>query len=129
MIQINDVPPGNDENGIGDIFQSFFFSPKAPTSSGWILGAGPAINMKTATDDLLGTGKWSAGPTAVALKQEHGWTYGALANHVWSFAGDSDRSDVDATWLQLGLRYWLESPDGAAEGWGLRLAYTLVILD
>jgi len=35
--------PGMDETGIGDITQSIFFSPKAPTSSGWIWGAGPVL--------------------------------------------------------------------------------------
>jgi hypothetical protein len=28
-----------------------------------------------------------------------------LANHIWSFAGDSDRSDVNATFLQPFLSY------------------------
>jgi len=100
VMKLEDVPPGNDERGIGDTTQSFFFSPKAPTESGWIWGAGPALLLKTASDDLLGTGKWAAGPTAVLLKQEHGWTYGALANHLWSYAGDGSRADVDSTYMQ-----------------------------
>ena len=28
--------------------------------------------------------------------------------------------------LQFGVRYGLDSPEGAAEGWGVRLTYTLV---
>jgi hypothetical protein len=57
--------------------------------------------VPTATDELLGGEKWGAGPTAVALKQTHsGWTYGALFNHIWSFAGDGNRSDISATFLQ-----------------------------
>ena len=43
---------------------------------------------------------WSAGPTAVALKQRGPWTYGALANHLWSFAGGSARDDISSTFLQ-----------------------------
>ena len=35
------VAGGNDVSGIGDLVQSFFFSPKAPTANGWIWGAGP----------------------------------------------------------------------------------------
>ena len=46
-----------------------------------------------------------AGPTGVVLKQEGPWTYGALANHIESFAGDSDRGDVSATFLQPFLAY------------------------
>ena len=37
------------------------------------------------------------GPTGVALVQSGPWTIGALANHVWSFAGDSSRSDVNSS--------------------------------
>ena len=95
------APGAGSQFGTGDITQSFFFSPKKASSSGWIVGVGPALLVPTASDDLLGTGKWGAGPTAVVLKQtEAGWTYGALLNHLWSFAGDSDRDDVSSTFLQ-----------------------------
>lgn len=61
--------------------------------------------LPTGSDDLLTADKWGIGPTAVALKQQSGWTYGVLANHIWSFAGDDDRSDVNATFLQPFLNY------------------------
>ncbi len=67
--------------GLGDTVQSFFFSPKQPFN-GWIWGVGPVFNWPTATDDQLGSEKWGAGPTIVVLKQESGWTYGMLANHI-----------------------------------------------
>jgi hypothetical protein len=41
----------------------------------------------------------------VVLKQIDGWTVGALANHIWSFAGDGDRSDVNSTFLQPFVSY------------------------
>ena len=91
--------------GLGDTLQSFFFSPKEPTSAGWIWGVGPAFLWPTATDDILGSQKWGAGPTGVLLKQEHGWTYGVLANHIWSYAGDGDRDDVNSTFIQPFLTY------------------------
>ncbi|UHQ19340.1 transporter [Lysobacter sp. KIS68-7] len=98
----DDVPPGTGSTfGLGDITQSLFFSPKEPTSGGWIWGIGPAFLLPTATDDVLGTGKWAAGPTAVVLKQTSaGWTYGFLMNHLWSFAGDDDRAGVSNTFFQ-----------------------------
>lgn len=100
------LPDGRaDASGIGDITQSFFFSPKKSTARGWIWGAGPVILIPTASDDYLGGEKWGLGPTAVALRQEHGFTYGILANHVWSVAGDSDRSDISATYLQPFFAY------------------------
>lgn len=99
------APNGDDESGLGDILQSFFLSPKAPTESGWILGAGPVLLYPSATNDAVGGEKWGAGPTAIALKQDSGWTYGALANHVWSFAGNDNRADVSATFIQPFLSY------------------------
>jgi len=105
VIKLQDVPPGNDEDGLGNVLQSVFFSPKALTSNGWTWGVGPALSLRTTTDELLGPEKWSAGPTAVALKQQHGWTYGALVNHLWSYAGNGDDTDVDATFLQPFLTY------------------------
>ena len=82
--------------------QSLFLSPSASDS---IWGIGPVLLLPTATNDVLGTKKWGAGPTAVVLKQTGPWTYGMLANHIWSFAGDSDRGDVNATFLQPFLSY------------------------
>jgi len=84
--------------GLGDTTQSFFLSPKAPVG-GWILGAGPVMYYPTATDSALGAGKWGAGPTVVALRQTHGFTYGILANQIWSYAGWGDQN-VNATYLQ-----------------------------
>jgi hypothetical protein len=97
--------PSGDQFGLGDTTQSLFFSPKKPTASGIIWGVGPAFLLPTATDDLLGGEKWGAGPTAVVLKQSGHWTYGALANHIWSFAGDDDRQDVNSTFLQPFISY------------------------
>lgn len=95
----------NDVAGSGDILQSFFFSPTAPTAGGWVWGAGPVISYPSASNDLLGSEKWSAGPTVVLLRQGGGWTYGLLANHLWSFSGPDDRADVNATFLQPFLSF------------------------
>jgi len=106
IVDQNDVPfDGYSEFGLGDTVQSFFFSPKAPTSSGWIWGAGPVLLAPTATDEFLGSKKWGIGPTAVVLKQQGPWTFGALANHIESFAGASDRADISATFLQPFVSY------------------------
>ena len=106
LIDAESPAPGiPDVSGMGDITQSFFFSPKAPTAGGWIWGAGPVMLWPTATDDLLGSEKWAAGPTALALKQSGGWTYGVLTNHLWSYAGNEDRNQVSATFVQPFLSY------------------------
>jgi hypothetical protein len=92
-----------DKSGLGDITQSFFFSPKEPVG-GWIIGAGPVGYYPTATDSALGAGQWGAGPTIVALQQKHGFTYGMLANHIWSITGWGDEN-ISATFLQPFFSY------------------------
>ena len=94
---------GESHSGLGDTTQSFFLSPKAPWH-GWIWGAGPVGYYPTATDSALGAGKWGVGPTVVALRQEHGFTYGILANQIWSVAGWGDQY-ISATYLQPFLSY------------------------
>jgi hypothetical protein len=106
VIDQEDIPvKGKGESGIGDVLQSLFFSPKEPTARGWIWGAGPVLLLPTASEDVLGTEQWGIGPTAVGLKQVGPWTYGALVNHVESFAGEEDRADVSATFIQPFLTY------------------------
>ncbi|WID95353.1 transporter [Bosea vestrisii] len=97
--------PSGNQSGLGDVTQSFFMSPKQPSAGGIIWGAGPVFLLPTATDDLLGGGKFGMGLTAVVLKQEGPWTVGALANHIWSVAGRGDRSDISATYLQPFISY------------------------
>jgi hypothetical protein len=132
--------------------------------------------LPTASDRLLGSEKWGLGPTAVVLRQRDGWTYGALSNHIWSVAGDSDRDNISATFVEpflsyttktyttfgintestydwkakqwtvpinlavtqmmriggqaltvsAGARYWADAPQGGPEGWGFRVAVTLL---
>lgn len=98
------IPLAGDQFGLGDTTQSFFFSPKQPTN-GIIWGVGPVILLPTGTDKLLSSEKWAAGPTAVALTQQGPWTIGVLANHVWSFAGEEDRADINSTFLQPFIAY------------------------
>jgi len=80
------------DGGIGDIVQSAFFSPKSPTESGWIWGAGPVFLIPSGSDVSGDT--WGAGPTAVALKQDGPLTYGLLANHIWSTGGELEISNT-----------------------------------
>lgn len=105
VVQDDIFPGSGSQSGLGDIAQSLFFSPRKPSDGGWIWGAGPVFLLPTATDDLMGTKKWGAGPTGVLLRQDQGWTYGALANHIWSFAGDDDRPSVNQSFLQPFLSY------------------------
>lgn len=93
-----------DRFGLGDINLSLFLTPVKPVG-GWMLGAGPALTFPTATDDVLGSEKWSAGPTAVAVKTDGPWVLGGLISQQWSFAGADDRDYVSAFLLQPFLNY------------------------
>jgi hypothetical protein len=95
---------GQSHAGLGDTTQSFFFSPKDPVD-GWILGIGPVGYYPTATTSYLGSGQWGAGPTVLALRQEHGFTYGILANQVWSFAGQQGRTELNYAYIQPFVAY------------------------
>jgi len=95
--------------GLGDTVQSFFFSPQKPGPGGAIWGVGPVFLWPTATNDSLGSEKWGIGPTGVVLFQHGPWTYGALANHIWSYAGDGDRPYVNSTFLQPFVNYTTKS--------------------
>jgi hypothetical protein len=113
---------GRDEFGLGDLTPEFFFSPSKPMllapDVSLVWGVGPALQIPTATSDALGTGKWSAGPafvTFLSAKPLH-ITTGFLVLNLWSFAGDSDRADVNSMTLQPFLNYNLP------KGWYLTTA-------
>jgi len=106
LIHQSDLFPGaGSQSGVGDVLQSLFFSPTRPTAGGLIWGVGPVLLLPTGSNDLLTADQWAAGPTAVALQQQGPWTVGMLANHLWSFAGDDDRGEINTTFLQPFLSY------------------------
>src|SRR5262245_2307563 len=96
---------GDTEFGLGDLTTEFFFSPKKPIKLGpdasLVWGVGPVFQFPTATDELLGTEKWSAGPDFVVFLSDRALhiTTGFLILNVWSFAGEQDRTDVNAMTL------------------------------
>jgi hypothetical protein len=78
-------PAMGSATGLGDINPTFFFSPAKSGELIW--GVGPTFTLPTATDSLIGSGKFSLGPAAVALTMQGQWVFGALANNQWSVAG------------------------------------------
>jgi len=101
---ISQPAPGTDRtNGLGDVNLTGFLSPKKPGKVIW--GVGPALVFPTATDDVLGTGKFSIGPSVVALTMKGQWVIGALASNIWSVAGDDDRADVNFFLMQYFVNY------------------------
>lgn len=96
--------------GLGDINPSLFLSPAKPGAIIW--GVGPTFTLPTATDWRLGSGKFSLGPTAVALTMQGPWVIGALANNQWSVAGWGEK-DVNQLLIQPFVNYNL------GDGWYL----------
>lgn len=107
VISQTDMPgaPGTD-SGLGDILYTLFLS---PVKSSFTWGVGPALSIPTGTDNALTTRKWSLGPSFVILKQKGPWTIGALANQIWSIAGDETREEVSQLFIQPFLSYTLPS--------------------
>jgi hypothetical protein len=106
--------PGVDSAfGLGDINPSLFLSPAKPGAIIW--GVGPVFTLPTATDSQLGSGKFSLGPTAVALTIQGPWVVGALANQQWSVTGWGDQ-DVSQMLVQPFINY------NIGEGWYLTSA-------
>ena len=107
VIRQPDLIDGGDTWGLADIQLQTYLSP-----SKWdkpIFGIGPVFQFPSATNGRkLGTEKWSAGPGAVALVMPGKWVIGALANNLWSFAGDSDRKNVNFMTVQPFVNYNFE---------------------
>jgi len=102
------------EFGLGDINATAFFSPADAAKVTW--GVGPAFSFPTATDDVLGSDKWSAGLSGIALIMEGPWVVGGLVSNIWSFAGDDDRPNVNKFLFQYFINY------NMADGWYLSSA-------
>jgi len=102
---------GVSQSGLSDAVVSAWISP-AEAKNGLTWGVGPVFLVPIATNDLLGTKKFGVGPTALVLKQTHGWTMGALVNQIWSVAGASDRAGVNQMFVQPFLTYNWKSGAG-----------------
>jgi hypothetical protein len=95
-------PHGESAFGMGDINPTLFFSPAKPGA--FIFGVGPTFTFPTATDRLLGAGKYSIGPASVPLTMQGPWVIGALVNNQWSVAGWGHK-DVNSMVLQPFINY------------------------
>ena len=95
--------------GFGDLYYVGLFSPAEPikldSGANFVWGLGFDLGFPTASEDILGTGKYTAGPSALGVHLGPKFKYGALLQHYWDYAGDSDRSDVNMSNLQY-LYYW-----------------------
>ena len=125
LVSLDGVPAGAGRtSGVGNVVQSLFFSPKVPTSGGLVWGAGPVLQLPTSSDDTLGPSQFGAGLTAVALVQKNGWTYGMLANHIWSIGKEDEYGKSSNTFLQPFVSY--STPRGTSVGLNTESTYNWV---
>jgi len=111
VIPIVHQPWPDSADGLGDIAVQLLLSPEKGGKFIW--GAGPAFVFPTATDKIIGTEKWSAGPAVVGVYTSGPWVVGAVVSQLWSFAGDDSRQDVNAMTLRPFINYNLP------HGWSL----------
>ena len=77
-------------NGIGNTQFSAFVSPANSGETIW--GVGGVVQIPTNTDGLLGSNEWGLGASAVGLKIDGPWVYGALINNIWSLGASGSQS-------------------------------------
>jgi hypothetical protein len=100
LVKQTNITPGTTQSGVADITQSFFFSPKAPTSDGLIWGVGPIISIPT-DENGLSSKQWGTGPTGVLLKQSGTYTFGLLAFNLYGLGNpDAGMNKLNNLFLQ-----------------------------
>ena len=119
LITFADAPPlpgnpinpepvaGQKAKGLSDLLHMTLYTPT--TTGKFVWGIGGVMTLPTATDDALGSGKWAVGPAARLTYRGDQWSIGAIAGQRWSFAGDSDRADVNALLIRGAIRRSLGS--------------------
>jgi hypothetical protein len=110
--------------GLGDIeYTGFFARDESKRRFKLIGGIGPTFILNTATDDRLGLGKWSVGPTLAIVSIPDPWVMGAIVRNLWSFAGDDQRRKVNLFSIQPFVNYnfsngwYLTSTPGITANW------------
>lgn len=86
--EVNPLAPGagstadfNRQNGLGDTVLLANISNQ--TKPPFIFGYGPSSMFPTATDNRLGTEKWSVGPSVLALNITEQWVFGAEESNLY----------------------------------------------
>jgi hypothetical protein len=106
-LNVTYAPSPNEQFGIQDLQTSFFLTPAKDKT--WIWGVGPIFQFPTASSKELGTGRWSAGPTAALIYEQGPWLIGILSYQLMSFAGNRSRGSVNQTFIEPEISYSLQS--------------------
>jgi hypothetical protein len=120
-LPFSSVPTGGGQvSGLGD-FSIFDAIKLTGAGASTDIAVGPLIVVPTATDDVLGSGRWQAGAAAVAIHPLPGGSLiGALVTYQTDFAGDSSRAGTSLMAVQpiltlsMGGGYYFRSSGVAA---------------
>jgi hypothetical protein len=104
--------PIEENFSFGDINFTPYISPLKSRGK-YFWGVGPSLTVPSASDELLGTEKWSLGPSVIVLVEQGPWVTGFLVTNSWSIAGKSDRDEVNAMLVQPWLYYNTIRPHSA----------------
>ncbi len=117
LLAATSMPSPDATTGFDDMQASVFLTPTRTGS--WVSGLGPIVELPTASDEQLGTGKWSAGPTGAVIYSNGPWVNGVLASHLASFAGNRHRAEVSLTSIEPQVSYTSEN------GWSVQTSPTI----
>jgi hypothetical protein len=120
MLVLADAPggvpgrPGNPDPekgpktfGLADFTHVSFFTPE--NTGDFSYGFGFMATFPIATDDVLGSDKWSAGPSFRLVYRTGPWSLGMLGGNQWSYAGDGKRGDINQLMLRGAFRRQLDN--------------------
>jgi hypothetical protein len=90
------------ESGLGDIVFDLAYAPK--TEGELLLAYGLITSLPTATDDTLGTDRWTLGPELLIGKISPKYVLGLFPNHQWDVTGSGD-ANINLTSIQAFYTY------------------------
>jgi len=120
------VPMGlnsfNHTGGLGDLQVPTLVSPPA---GNWILGAGPAFLLPTATDHAFGRQQWGIGPAAVVGYRSKATIFGAFGQYYWGVGstGGRDPGAPDASYMHLLYFMYVNLPNAWQFGFDPTITY------
>ena len=95
----NASPSGfGSESGIGDI--AFDLAYGRTTKTGMLYAGGIIASLPTATDDALGTDRYTLGPEFMVGKLTKKYVIGIFPNRQWDVGGSGDK-EIDLTTIQI----------------------------
>jgi hypothetical protein len=105
-------------SGVGPLTYEGWITPTKPSKLQLALGAVTSIPLSTR--DELNSGKYTLGPSAVAVYKHGDWILGTLSQYQWSISGSDKRENVS----QLSVQYFVIW-QGLPNHWQLNMSPTI----